>query len=489
MRPYSTPSWRFNLALVIATLSVQPRGNWRAAAWRFCPGGGVCPENNTCCPTSNGKSSCITAKNAPEHNGTSSCCFDDGRGLTGCGPAYRCASSIDPSDGSNQFFCELTDQSGIVGEVPEPKKLPRYQLCSVPNDALEQVHGLAIHKTQGGILRLSRQLAYYSTMHSLDSTSKDDLAQHAHARIALIMIHGSGRNADDYLCCATASLPKQLDPSLALVIAPRFLAVEDGHVNITGREWTEVLRWNETDPIPHTWRYGADAINSDISSYDGMDALLERLVFDKVRFPRLEQIIVAGHSAGGQFTQRWALTSCSPAWGDGPDVNEPRILPIRVVVANPRSFCYLDGRRYINGSLVTPDKSEIESCPGYNEWEWGLDSGGRLPTPYKDRALAKMGGPKRMKDRYRGRDIVYLAGALDVEHVHGSCEDDGFQGSTRRERSKCFFSSLNEIYGRKVHRRLVVPGVPHDHCLMFQSKAGYSALFRQHVSDKELQTA
>ncbi|MEM7284183.1 MAG: cobalamin-dependent protein, partial [Pseudomonadota bacterium] len=52
----------------------------------------------------------------------------------------------------------------------------------------------------------------------------------SHARTALIVVHGSGRNADDYLCCATSSLPEQEDPDAVLVIAPRFLAVEDGPV-------------------------------------------------------------------------------------------------------------------------------------------------------------------------------------------------------------------------------------------------------------------
>ena len=70
------------------------------AAWRTCPaeeGGGICPDGNTCCPTNiKGISSCITAlEGSQPHNGTSVCCVDNGMGVTGCGPQYQCASTVD----------------------------------------------------------------------------------------------------------------------------------------------------------------------------------------------------------------------------------------------------------------------------------------------------------------------------------------------------------------------------------------------------------
>lgn len=63
---------------------------------------------------------------------------------------------------------------------------------------------------------------------------------------------------------------------------------------------------------------------------------------------------------------------------------------------------------------------------------------------------------------------MYLAGRNDTEHLHGSCEDDGFQGETRVQRSHLFHESLKVLFGEEVHLRLLVNNVGHDHSLMFQ---------------------
>ena len=116
------------------------------------------------------------------------------------------------------------------------------------------------------------------------------------------------------------------------------------------------LQWDAQYPIFHTWRYGAESIsdvnynnNATISSFGAMDVLLESLC-DRKRFPNLQRIVVTGHSAGGQFVHRWALSSNSWCFGDGQYAHRwaPKSdLPnVRTVVANPRSFTYLDNRRY-----------------------------------------------------------------------------------------------------------------------------------------------
>jgi pimeloyl-ACP methyl ester carboxylesterase len=168
------------------------------------------------------------------------------------------------------------------------------------------------------------------------------------------VVHGSGRNADDYLACAVASTSTHEQDSTP-VLAPRFLAPGDGLVNATNLS-VKLLCWAETFPIPHMWRYGADVIRTGISSYQAMDALVEQL--SRTAFPLLEDIVVAGHSAGGQFTQRWALTSGSAAWGDKHDSPSSHVC-LRVVAANPCSFCYLDGHRNLNGTFQLPIDATI----------------------------------------------------------------------------------------------------------------------------------
>ena len=439
-------------------------------AWRACSeedGGGICPDGNTCCPTAiKGISACITRPKG-DFARTSVCCVDDGMGETGCGPEYQCKSS------NGQHYCELQDDK--KNETPVlPLILPRYCLGRPRASTLQHVYSLPVDTTTPD----SPQLAYYSSMSSMDAMDASSVARRHSVRTVVVVVHGSARNADDYLSCAVASIPTNQRDS-TLVLAPRFLAPSDGQVNATNSSVT-LLRWDEDFPVEHTWRYGADAIKTDISSYQTMDVLVEQL--DRTQFPLLELIVVAGHSAGGQFTHRWALTSGSPVWGDHNHSSVSSHVPIRVVVANPRSFCYLDGQRYVNGTLMLPDAAAIEACPGYNSWEWGLAPGGPLVTPYKDRELACVGGAERMAVRYSLRDVVYIDGEYDVLEVRSSCEDDDFQGINRRQRSQFFFEALNMLYPLHRHRRFVAGSVPHDHCLIFQSDAYQHEVFENAVS-------
>ena len=185
--------------------------------------------------------------------------------------------------------------------------------------------------------------------------------------------------------------------------------------------------------------------------------------------------------------QRWALLSNSDAWKQqGTD--------IRVVVANPKSYAYLDDRRWFpttdprdarNGDDVdevdtdkqeynanvirtqekipaggpnasnissnissknnnnnnnkiknnennknnknnenntevfrrpTPGDGVDTSCPWFNHWLWGLESGGDLSCPYRDDAVAGMGGSaSAIAERYALRNVVSQPSCSVVE--------------------------------------------------------------------------
>lgn len=441
-------------------------------AWHSCGDEkGICPDGNACCPSStDGLSTCVPGK--PGKLG--SCCTDVENGTTGCREGFECARD----ERLGYFFCKKIDSD----DDTEPDHVPRYKLGSLPDPVLKQVHGFAITDEPE-----EPQLAYLSTMGAIDSRDPETLNRHAKVHTLLIVVHGSSRNVDDYICCTNSALPAdQQDPSTSntMVVAPWFLTPYDMPVNITSETagstveplvWADVtMAGNDLGPMYHSWRWGADAINADISSYGTIDAIVDRVLQDTVRFPSLESIVVTGHSAGGQLTQRWALLSNSQAFVNPSKGYVPRA-HTRVVVANPKSLCWLDDRRYVNGTLRVPDADDIDDCPWYNEWEWGLGEGDSLDMPYKDIAVNAAGGIEAVVQRYPTRDIVYLAGEKDVL-LNGQCMAT-MQGSFRRARSEHFFESLREIYGYAVHHRLVVSGVNHDHCLMFQSPEGRQALF------------
>ena len=113
-------------------------------------------------------------------------------------------------------------------------------------------------------------------------------------------------------------------------------------------------------------------------------------------------------------------------WGSSPGDDalglRQRAVQIRAIPANPRCFAYLDDKRFVPDEQTNeivfqrPSDSNIAQCPDYNEWIWGLDQGGNITAPYKDRAIAMAGGAERVARRYVSeRRLIYLAGEEDEE--------------------------------------------------------------------------
>jgi len=431
-----------------------------AKAWKLCPSGVICPDENRCC----GKF-CLPGSKGSAAD--SQCCNGN---QTGCGQDFECG--LDGSD-----TCTLSPTA--TEDLPD--QVPRYKLCQIDDPAmLQSVYGLPMdpqEKKSRNFVREEKSnshvAAYLSNKGPVHSTTNERLES---IQNAVILIHGSLRNSDDYLCCVSSAVPHDLQHD-TLLIAPWFLAPEDGAVNMTSAEATqndsEPLRWVARGvAVEHTWRFGADAINASVSSYAVVDQLIT-LLQDKQRFPNLDLIVVAGHSAGGQFAQRWGLLSAK--------AND-----VRIVAANPKSFAYLDGRRFVRKTVFrVPEPKELDGCTSYNEWEWGFGSTNftAVQAPYKDAAIAAAGGVDAVIDRYAERDVIYLSGEQDVIW-NGHCEAMA-QGINRLNRSSFFFQSLEQVYGRTVHQRWTVPNVHHDHCLMFQSPQGQLALFGKQETKEE----
>src|SRR5262245_57310377 len=99
-------------------------------------------------------------------------------------------------------------------------------------------------------------------------------------RRALIMVHGTNRNADHYFQTATAAafLAGALDD--AVVIAPR-IASADGNCH-------DQLAENEVSWScgGDSWRSGGTAPNKQLTSFDFVDTILKKLA-DKKIFPNI----------------------------------------------------------------------------------------------------------------------------------------------------------------------------------------------------------
>jgi pimeloyl-ACP methyl ester carboxylesterase len=264
----------------------------------------------------------------------------------------------------------------------------------------------------------------------------------------VIVVHGTNRNACDYGSFVETSAGLAGRSATTMVIAPHFYASEDS------RPSSRLLFWNATG-----WKDGAASLNgARISSYAVVDDLLRR-AGDRTSFPNVTDIVVAGHSAGGWFTNRYAAGSRSP-------------VTARYVVANPSSYLYFDAQRWKSGALHRLTAAEVAACPGVNRYRYGLQ---RL-NPY----LAAAGD---LAARYRTRTVTYLLGDQDTDSadplLDTSCAAN-WQGAHRFERGQQYFTYLGAVFGPGVYAtqsRLVVPGVGHDGNAMFTSPNGQRALF------------
>src|SRR6185312_8222409 len=85
----------------------------------------------------------------------------------------------------------------------------------------------------------------------------------------------------------------------ALMIVPQFLADIDVEAH---KLPADMLRWSLEG-----WEGGEAALGPNpVSSFEALDAILAKLS-DRRIFPNLKQVVVAGHSGGGQVAQRYAI--------------------------------------------------------------------------------------------------------------------------------------------------------------------------------------
>jgi pimeloyl-ACP methyl ester carboxylesterase len=273
---------------------------------------------------------------------------------------------------------------------------------------------------------------------------------------AVVIFHGVKRNAAVYFRSASEVVQSAGNAGKGtIVIAPQFLTEEDAaafHLD------QSVLRWHH-----ERWEGGANAVGpAAISSFDAIDAVLAQLA-DRSRFTGLVQVVLAGHSAGAQVVQRYAVV------GRGETMLTKLAVRVRYVIANPSSYVYFSEDRPLNTASFA---RYTGPCKVFNRWKYGVEE----PPPYVDQdSLAGL------EERYSHRDVIYLLGTADTDPHHPdldvSCEGEA-EGSNRFARGTAYFAYLKARHPGNFSQRLwEVRGVAHDEREMFHSKCGMQALF------------
>ena len=156
---------------------------------------------------------------------------------------------------------------------------------------------------------------------------------------AFVFVHGILRDADSHFrtALAAAFLADALGDTI--IVAPRFASNSGAPGNENGncrdKLALDEANWICDSQRPDTWRSGAAAMGGQLSSFDFMDEILRRLARKEV-FPNLRVVVVAGHSAGGQFVTRYEMLS---------QIQDKLGIPVSYVVANPSSYAYVDALR------------------------------------------------------------------------------------------------------------------------------------------------
>ncbi len=297
----------------------------------------------------------------------------------------------------------------------------------------------------------------------------DLLAAHPAVTRLVIMINGTLRNADVYFASTVAAAEAAAaNGGQVLIVAPQFLAVPDAEEL---KPDAEVPYWTAEG-----WKIGEGAVHPERgpSSYEVIDAIVAAAM-DRARFPALRAVVIAGHSAGGQFVHRYIpFNRIHAALGRAG-------IAVRYVVANPSSYLYFDTRRVNGDGTVSPYPRE--RCADFNKYRYGLEQ----PNDYAAAALAAFGGGETgagaITCEYGRRHVAYLLGAADAD-PNGDSLDKSCgamaQGATRLERGQRYFRYVQALLGPSVletQALYVVPGVGHDHRAVFMSQAGLALLF------------
>jgi pimeloyl-ACP methyl ester carboxylesterase len=261
----------------------------------------------------------------------------------------------------------------------------------------------------------------------------------------VVVVHGDSRNADDYARYTVRAAAGAGRLGSTLVVAPRFVTELDlprpDQLYWTRDSWKE---GGPSEPSAASWS---------ISSFDVMDRLLATI---RQALPAAK-IVVTGHSAGGQFVQRYAAAA-------------QQTVVDRYVPMNPGSYLYFDRKRWTDGTRRRLTSAEKAACPGWNTYKYGVTG----------RTFLAGTSTLDLRTRYFTTPVTYVLGRADVvrdSELDVSCEAD-WEGANRYARGRNFFAAVSKLAGPELRQSLVtVPGVAHEGSKMIGSSAARPLLF------------
>ncbi|SNX87901.1 uncharacterized protein MEPE_06612 [Melanopsichium pennsylvanicum] len=218
-----------------------------------------------------------------------------------------------------------------------------------------------------------------------------------------------------------------------------------------------------------SWQRGAPSRNPPmkhaVTSYAAVDQVIDEL-FNKNTYPNLNQVVVAGHSMGGQAAQRYALMKKTKAYDDN----------MRFWIGNPGSWAWLiDSRPYMNVN---------DSCQpndAWDTWPYGLNGNQSKITSYARKDV--VANKTYVLDRFLNRQISYALALLDLGAGDTHCPAR-WQGGNHLDRGSQFvlqYQNTSAFYlqGKfpPKHTLDYIANVSHQDYAMYSTNMSIQRLF------------
>jgi hypothetical protein len=291
-------------------------------------------------------------------------------------------------------------------------------------------------------------------------TSADLTVANPAIETAFIVVHGSDLNVADYWRTINQAAQTSGNGASVITIAP--------HYKVVNEKGSGTILPQELIFTDEGWLRGDPAVNNaQVASFELIDQLVEMLANAAV-YPNLKTIILTGHSAGGQLTQRYALGSQEE---DHLALTHPG-LHFRYIPVNPGSYAFLTpNRKFINADNSVSYGVPANPKCAYDDYKYGLENlNAYLALQTTDAIVTK----------YLQRDLTYLLGEADIltdpADIDDGCEAL-YQGKTRYERGTNFKAQLDFEFPENKHQFAAVPGVGHTEYGMYLSPVGMHVLF------------
>jgi hypothetical protein len=304
---------------------------------------------------------------------------------------------------------------------------------------------------------------------------------YADVRRAVIVVHGARDDPWNYHAAMIQALQLVQDEDIGIspdnvaITAPYFPDDSDAGTGYPYNPDGATLADQYPSPAlvwySDTWSGGANneypPNTKTVSAFDALDQLVQ-WYGDKSIFPNMDQIVVSGHSMGGQMIQRYAAVGKTPA-ELGIDTT------LSYWVGDPDSYVW----------FATDRPLSTTKCATYDNWREGFDAypayGFDTSSPMTYNTDLVAAGRASLLANYMSKTIAYGRATLDKGDYNPTGECATYTtGGDRNERFfefiKAFPPTCSDPAGTCQTVDLVVS--THDAPTMFQSPAGQARLFK-----------